>query len=87
MRAPHGTFHLFSLAIPATADASRYFLYDSALRAGGQAITVSPDGISGNTELRLRAPLPTDPPILLAMPVLLKRAARSANPQLAPQES
>ena len=87
MRAPHGTFYLFSLAISTTADPARYFLYDSALRAGGQAITVSSEGISGNTELRLRAPLPTDPPILLAMPVLLKRAARSATPQLAQQES
>lgn len=87
LRAPHGTFHLFSLAIPTTADPSRYFLYDSALRAGGQSIRVTADGVSGSTELRLRAPLPTDPPILLAMPVLLKRAARATSPPLAQQES
>jgi AraC-like DNA-binding protein len=80
MKAPSGTFHLFSLAISATADRAGYFLYDSALRAGGQVVTVTPDQISGSTDLRLRTALPTDPPILLALPVLLRKAARS--PQL-----
>lgn len=81
LSAPHGSFHLFALAIPATADVSRCFLYDSALRAGGQSIAVTADGVSGSIELHLRERLATDPPILLALPVLLRRRARSATAQ------
>lgn len=87
LSAPHGSFHLFALAIPATADVSRCFLYDTLLRAGGQSIEVTADGVSGKTELRLRERLATDPPILLALPVLLRKAARSAQAQMARREA
>ena len=87
LRAPCGSFHLFSLAIPSTADVSRCFLYDSALRAGGQSLVVTPNDVSGSTELRLRTRLPTDPPILLALPVLLRRTGRSATSQRLQQQA
>ena len=87
MKVPYGTFHLFSLAIADTANPSGYFLYDSALRAGGQMIKIAPDQISGSTDLHLRMPQPTDPPILLALPVLLGKAARSAQARMARREA
>jgi hypothetical protein len=73
MDAPAGTFHLFALGIPAGGPLSSY-LYDSALRAGGQRISIAADGVRGSLDLCLRPPLATDPPILLTLPVLLQRA-------------
>jgi hypothetical protein len=50
------------------------FCHDLALRAGGQAVGVSGDNVSGDTDLILHAPLPTDPPILLFLADLTQKA-------------
>jgi AraC family transcriptional regulator len=71
--APHGKAFLFALGMELPVQARDCFCHDSVLRAGGQAICVSEDGVSGDTDLVLRAPLPTDPPILLFLADLMQR--------------
>jgi AraC family transcriptional regulator len=81
---PEGKFYLFALAIPLSADRNAYFQYSSALRGGGQHVSVSAGTVVGETEIRLRPAAVTDPPILLVLPWLMRRletiAARTASP-------
>jgi AraC family transcriptional regulator len=72
--APQGKSFLFALGMELPIEARDCFCHDSVLRAGGQAIRVSEDGVSGDTDLILRAPLPTDPPILLFLADLMQKA-------------
>ena len=72
--APQGKAFLFALGMELPIQARDCFCHDSVLRAGGQAIRVSEDGASGDTDLKLRAPLPTDPPILLFLADLMQKA-------------
>jgi len=74
INAPLGRYHLFAMALALPAEARGYLLYDKALRAGGQMVVVGADGVHGDMNLQLRPARPTDPPILLALPVLLQRA-------------
>jgi AraC family transcriptional regulator len=81
--APNGDYHmsdvplgksfLFALGMELPIQARDCFCHDSVLRAGGQAIRISEDDVSGDTELILRAPLPTDPPILLFLADLMPK--------------
>ena len=71
--APLGKSFLFALGMELPIQARDCFCHDSVLRAGGQAIRISEDDVSGDTELILRAPLPTDPPILLFLADLLRK--------------
>ena len=71
--APQGKSFLFALGMELPIQARDCFCHDSVLRAGGQAIRVSEDGASGETDLILRAPLPTDPPILLFLADLMQK--------------
>ncbi len=70
--APQGKSFLFALGMELPIQARDCFCHDSVLRAGGQAIRVSEDDVSGDTDLILRAPLPTDPPILLFLADLMR---------------
>jgi AraC family transcriptional regulator len=72
--APQGKSFLFALGMELPIEVRDCFCHDSVLRAGGQAIRVSEDGVSGDTDLILRAPLPTDPPILLFLADLMQKA-------------
>ena len=63
--APQGKSFIFALGMEIPIQARDCFCHDSALRAGGNAVHISGDSIVGETDLILRAPLPTDPPILL----------------------
>jgi AraC family transcriptional regulator len=71
--APEGKSFLFALGMELPIQARDCFCHDSVLRAGGQAIRISEDGASGDTDLKLRAPLPTDPPILLFLADLMQK--------------
>jgi AraC-like DNA-binding protein len=71
---PLGKSFLFALGMELPIQARDCFCHDSVLRAGGQAIHISEDDVSGDTDLILRAPLPTDPPILLFLADLMQKA-------------
>jgi AraC family transcriptional regulator len=71
--APQGKSFLFALGMELPIQARDCFCHDSVLRAGGQAIRVSEDAVSGDTDLSLRAPLSTDPPILLFLADLMRK--------------
>jgi AraC family transcriptional regulator len=75
-----GTFYLFALAIPMPITDKSLFDAPTALRAGGQRITVGHDRVDGSTELALRPPQPIDPPILVALHPMLSRRATNAGP-------
>ena len=69
--APEGEFYLFALGLEHPIHAPECFHYESALRAGGHPLRISRNAIEGPTYLRLRPPSPFDPPILLALPLLM----------------
>jgi AraC family transcriptional regulator len=71
---PLGKSFLFALGMELPIQARDCFCHDSVLRAGGQAIRISEDDVSGETDLILRAPLPTDPPILLFLADLMQKS-------------
>ena len=71
--APLGKSFLFALGMELPIQARDCFCHDSVLRAGGQAIRISENDVSGDTDLILRAPLPTDPPILLFLADLMPK--------------
>ncbi len=62
--------YLFATAHTRSRDPAAYLLCDAALRGGGQALRVEADHVRGATDVRLRPAAPTDPPILLALPLL-----------------
>jgi len=66
-----GRYYLFALALHYCADMATALDCEPALRAGGQQISIFGDTIQGSTDLRLRPVALTDPPILLAIPLLL----------------
>jgi AraC family transcriptional regulator len=66
--APEGEFYLFAVGLKKSSDASVYFDYENALRAGGQQIQISGNSIHGVTSLHLRPPTSFDPPLLLILP-------------------
>lgn len=68
---PDGSFYLFTAARSLSEDAKELFCYESALRGGGQLITIRQGVIRGSTDISLRRPAPSDPPILVAFPTLL----------------
>jgi AraC family transcriptional regulator len=72
--APMGKSFLFALGMELPIQARDCFCHDSVLRAGGQALRVSEHDVSGDTDLILRAPLPTDPPILLFLADLMQKS-------------
>jgi AraC-like DNA-binding protein len=65
---PEGEFYLFAVGLKKSSDASVYFDYENALRAGGQQIQISCNSIHGVTSLFLRPPTSFDPPLLLILP-------------------
>lgn len=72
--APQGKSFLFALGMELPIRARDCFCHDLVLRAGGQTVRISGDNVSGDTGLVLRAPLPTDPPILLFLADLMQKA-------------
>lgn len=67
-RVPEGEFYLFAVGLKKSSDASVYFDYENALRAGGQQIQITGKSVRGVTSLHLRPPTSFDPPLLLILP-------------------
>ena len=67
-----GEFYLFALGLEHPIHSPDCFHYESALRGGGHPVEISRNSVEGSTYLRLRPPSPFDPPILLALPVLME---------------
>lgn len=72
--APRGNHYLFALGLPWPHSISDFFNYDSALRGGGDMVSVGGDKTEFK-EIFLRTAMPTDPPILVNLPFLLNRKA------------
>lgn len=68
---PEGTYYIFALAWTLAPDPPATFESDPAWRAGGQQISISNEVTRGSTDLRLRPGTLFDPPILMALPLLL----------------
>jgi len=77
--APQGEFYIFALGLEHPIHAPECFHYESALRGGGHALRISGDSVEGTTYLRLRPPRAFDPPILLALPLLIGQSAAGGN--------
>jgi len=68
---PEGKYYLFAAGLKPSEDSRAQFHNNCALRGGGQAITFTSKGITGSSDLELRAPSAVDPPMLLALPLLI----------------
>lgn len=79
--APEGDFYLFAVGLKDPADASVYFNYGAAMRAGGQHVRITRNSIQGLTSLQLRPPSPFDPPLLLMLPAQPRVNASSLGKQ------
>ncbi len=90
---PDGRYHLLAAALPHPRDPRAFLLPGAALRVGrGEGMLLARAGrVSGRTDLTLRPPRVTDPPVLVALPALLlealarrpERAGRAAAPAAA----
>jgi len=74
-----GEYFLFAAGLPWSEPAVSYLMSENILRAssGRTPLTITADGPSRRVDLVLRGELITDPPILIALPILLN-AARGA---------
>lgn len=70
---PPGRYYVFALGLPWPDRLDDFFRYESALRGGGQLISVN-DGTVECEEICLRAAALTDPPVLLNLPILLNHS-------------
>lgn len=71
---PDGVYYLLAAGLAWSNDVREHFLYETTLRGGGQPILISNGVVTGSTDLSLRPPEPFDPPILMTLPLLLKRS-------------
>jgi AraC family transcriptional regulator len=69
-----GVYYLLAAGIALSDDFKEYFLYETTLRGGGQPILIRDGVVEGSTEISLRPPEAFDPPILMALPLLLGRS-------------
>lgn len=75
--APDGEFHLFAAGLPLDGDPQLRFDNRDLPRGGGQSIRIGNGEVLGETSVELHAPAITDPPILVALPVLLAEFGRA----------
>ncbi len=74
-----GVYYLLAAGLAQSKDFSDYFLYETTLRGGGQPILVRNGAVEGSTELALRPPEAFDPPILMALPLFLRRGLKAVG--------
>jgi AraC family transcriptional regulator len=67
-----GRYHVFALGLPWPDTLDGFFRYESALRGGGQRISIQNEKVKCDS-IALREAVPTDPPVLLNLPLLLDR--------------
>ncbi len=73
---PAGTYYVLAAGIPWSLNPATYFLLDKCLRAKHEAPIDVTDTSSLHVKLQLRGPQPTDPPILVNLPLLLFEQTR-----------
>jgi hypothetical protein len=76
---PDGVYFILVAGLARSNDLRDYFLYETALRGGGQPILIRNGIVVGSTDLSLRPPEAFDPPILMALPLLLAGSAPRAE--------
>jgi AraC-like DNA-binding protein len=76
---PDGVYYIFAAGLAQSEDLREYFLYETTLRGGGQPILIRDGTVEGSTNLALRPPEAFDPPILMALPLLLGQMELSAG--------
>lgn len=65
-----GCYHIFALGLPWPQNLDGFFRYETALRGGGQLVTVHAENVCCGP-IVLRDAAATDPPVLLNLPFLL----------------
>jgi AraC family transcriptional regulator len=70
---PRGTQYLFAVGLPSPDRVDDYFRHEEALRGGGERVCVGA-GPMEYGEIVLRPAIPTDPPILVNLPALLRKS-------------
>lgn len=74
---PDGRYSLFAIGLDQDVSDDETLLYREATRGSAEGpITVAHGRVSQEVTLSLRAPKPVDPPILLALPVLMREHLR-----------
>ena len=68
-----GTYYVMATAVAQADDPLHFLLYDNQLRGRAGPLVVVGTQVSGSGVIRLRPPLVTDPPILVALPGLLQK--------------
>ena len=68
----NGRYHVFALGLPWPDSLDGFFRYESALRGGGQRISIQNEKVKCDL-IALREAASTDPPVLLNLPLLLDR--------------
>jgi AraC family transcriptional regulator len=72
--APKGRHYLFAVGLPWPGSIHDYFEHECALRGGGELVRIENDtDIVKCGEIFLRPEMPTDPPILVNLPVLMSK--------------
>jgi AraC family transcriptional regulator len=79
-----GCYHLFSMAISTSADDIAMCLGESVRLGHCGPIHVRSDCDAGPLDLEMRWPRDTDPPLLIALPVLMSERASASSAALAP---
>ncbi len=83
---PDGTYHAFAAAFPWSHDPLAYLLPRSSdvyVGAARNPIIVTEGTVQGRADLRLRSLLPTDPPMLVALPVLIAQHSQTTGTEAA----
>ena len=78
-RVPDGVYYLLAAGLAWSKDFREHFLYETTLR-GGAPMLICDGVVEGSTDLSLRPPEPFDPPILMALPLLLNRINQGLIP-------
>lgn len=69
-KVPHGTYFVLAAAIPKSLNPADYFLLNHNLRGLAEAPVEAAPQTSAELHIKLRKPLPYDPPILINLPSL-----------------
>ncbi len=70
--APDGSYFLLAAGLPVSEDPSVCFRNRDLPRGGGHLITIDSGVVTGDTNISLRAPAVTDPPMLVTLPLLIE---------------
>ncbi len=73
-----GTYHVLALGVPRATSLRGYLALGESARVGkGGAVVLGPSGADRLVTIRLAAPCLTDPPLLVALPLVVADRARS----------